>query len=62
MFLHRPEMYDVEDHPGEAEVIVAKHRNGPTGIVRLTFKKQFMQFHDFVAAEPDMPSFSDTGF
>jgi replicative DNA helicase len=62
MFLHRPEMYDVEDHPGEAEVIVAKHRNGPTGAVRLTFKKQFMQFQDFVAAEPDMPSFSDAGF
>src|SRR5262245_2455635 len=62
MFLHRPEMYDPEDHPGEAEVIVAKHRNGPTGIVRLTFKKQFMQFQDFVAAEPDMPSFSDGEF
>lgn len=62
MFLHRPEMYDVEDHPGEAEVIVAKHRNGPTGIVRLAFKKQFMQFQDFVAAEPDMPNFSDGGF
>ena len=62
MFLHRPEMYDPEDHPGEAEVIVAKHRNGPTGIVRLTFKKQFMQFQDFVAAEPDIPSFSDSGF
>jgi replicative DNA helicase len=62
MFLHRPEMYDPEDHPGEAEVIVAKHRNGPTGIVRLTFKKQHMQFQDFVAAEPDMPNFSDSGF
>ena len=62
MFLHRPEMYDPEDHPGEAEVIVAKHRNGPTGICRLSFKKQYMQFEDFVAAEPDMPSFSDGGF
>lgn len=48
MFLHRPEMYDPEDRPGEAEVIVAKHRNGPTGLVRLGFKKQFMQFEDFV--------------
>jgi replicative DNA helicase len=48
MFLHRPEMYDPEDRPGEAEVIVAKHRNGPTGIIRLGFKKQFMQFEDFV--------------
>ncbi|MSR57375.1 MAG: replicative DNA helicase [Planctomycetaceae bacterium] len=51
MFLHRPEMYDPEDRPGEAEVIVAKHRNGPTGMIRLGFKKQCMQFEDFVALE-----------
>lgn len=48
MFLHRPEMYDPEDSPGLAEIIVAKHRNGPTGIIKLGFKKQFMQFEDFV--------------
>jgi replicative DNA helicase len=59
MFLHRPEMYDPEDHPGEAEVIVAKHRNGPTGIVKLSFKKQFMKFDDFTGPDMDMPSFSD---
>ena len=35
LFLHRPDAYDPEDRPGEAEVVVAKHRNGPTGIVRL---------------------------
>src|SRR5579872_5403877 len=62
MFLHRPEMYDPEDRPGEAEVIVAKHRNGPTGIVRLSFKKQHMQFQDYVGPDIDMPSFSDGGF
>ena len=62
MFLHRPEMYDPADHPGEAEVVVAKHRNGPTGIVKLTFKKQFMQFEDFVGQNMDMPTFNDSGF
>jgi replicative DNA helicase len=31
MFLHRPDAYDPEDRPGEAEIIVAKHRSGPTG-------------------------------
>lgn len=62
MFLHRPEMYDPADHPGEAEVVVAKHRNGPTGIVRLNFKKQFMQFEDFVGPNMDMPNFSGDGF
>ena len=61
MFLHRPEMYDPADHPGEAEVVVAKHRNGPTGIVRLTFKKQYMQFQDFSGPDMDMPSF-ESGF
>jgi replicative DNA helicase len=51
MFLHRPEMYDPEDSPGVAEIIVAKHRNGPTGIVKLGFKRQFMRFEDYVPLE-----------
>lgn len=59
MFLHRPEMYNVEDHPGEAEVIVAKHRNGPTGIVKLTFEKQYLRFQDFVNDGPSMPDFHE---
>jgi replicative DNA helicase len=62
MFLHRPEMYDPADHPGEAEIVVAKHRNGPTGIVRLAFKRQHMQFEDFVGPNMDMPNFNDGGF
>ena len=47
MFLHRPDAYDPEDRPGEAEVIVAKHRSGPTGMVRLTWRKEFMRFEDY---------------
>jgi replicative DNA helicase len=64
MFLHRPEMYNPEDHPGEAEVIVAKHRNGPTGIVKLNFEKQYLRFQDFVSEGPSMPDFheSSSGF
>ena len=55
-------MYDPEDHPGEAEVIVAKHRNGPTGIIRLGFKKEFMQFQDYVPLdEPEGGYFSEGG-
>lgn len=60
MFLHRPEMYNVEDHPGEAEVIVAKHRNGPTGIVKLNFEKQYLRFQDFVSEGPSMPDFHES--
>jgi len=47
MFLHRPDAYDPDDRPGEAEVIIAKHRNGPTGIVRLTWRSEFMRFENF---------------
>ncbi len=47
MFLHRPDQYDPEDRPGEAEVIIAKHRSGPTGIVRLTWRKEFMRFENY---------------
>jgi len=47
MFLHRPEAYDPADKPGLAELIVAKHRNGPTGIVPLTWRKECMRFENF---------------
>ncbi|HEU5305159.1 MAG TPA: replicative DNA helicase, partial [Gemmatimonadales bacterium] len=49
IFIHRPEMYQREDSEGNsleglAEVIVGKHRNGPTGTVDLYFHKQFTRF------------------
>jgi replicative DNA helicase len=47
MFLHRPEAYDPEDRPGEAELIIAKNRNGPTGIVTLTWVKESMRFENY---------------
>lgn len=53
MFLHRPEMYDATDRPGEADVIVAKHRNGPTGEVKLQFEKQFMVFRNLAGHTPN---------
>lgn len=53
MFLHRPDAYDPEDQPGLAEVVIAKHRSGPTGIVNLTWKRESMRFVDFSnMAEP----------
>lgn len=54
MFLHRPDAYDPEDQPGFAEIIIAKHRSGPTGIVPLTWRKEMMKFLDHSArSEPD---------
>lgn len=45
MFIYREEMYKAtDDNRGQAELIVAKQRNGPTGIVRLVFKKEHTQF------------------
>jgi replicative DNA helicase len=46
LLLHRPEMYehDKPDLAGIAELIVGKHRNGPTGILRLHFEKSQMRF------------------
>lgn len=35
--VHRPEYYDREERPGEADVILAKHRNGPTDTFALAF-------------------------
>ncbi|MDR3141571.1 MAG: replicative DNA helicase [Tannerellaceae bacterium] len=49
-FIHRPEYYKItEDEKGNsliglAEIIIAKHRNGATGDVRLRFKSEFAKF------------------
>ena len=45
MFIYRDDVYH-RDSPdrGQAEIIVSKHRNGPTGITRLAFLEQFTRF------------------
>ena len=45
LFIYREELYDPEtDKKGIAEIHVAKHRNGPTGIVPLRFFKSTTRF------------------
>lgn len=45
MFLYRDEFYNPDtEHKGEAELILAKHRNGPTGTVHLAFMNQYTKF------------------
>ena len=45
MFIYRDEVYNPDSESrGEAEVIVAKHRNGPTGTVRLAFLTNYTKF------------------
>jgi replicative DNA helicase len=52
MMIYRPEYYDPNTSDrGIAEVIIAKHRNGPTGTVRLLFESQYTQFRNL--ADPN---------
>jgi replicative DNA helicase len=48
MFIYREEYYDKEsERPGEADIIIAKHRNGPVGEVVLTFQKEYPKFMNY---------------
>ena len=50
IFLYRPWVYTQEDDDrGKAEIIVAKQRNGPTGIVEATFIDRFAKFENMSA-------------
>ena len=55
MFVYRDEYYNPEDteSAGIAEVILAKHRNGATGIEKLAFQKRYAKFADLAAAADD---------
>lgn len=44
--VHRPDFYDKEDRPGEADIIMAKHRNGPTDTFHLAFLGATSKFKD----------------
>lgn len=45
MFIHRDEYYNNDsEQKGIAEIIIAKHRNGATGTVELSFRKEFVKF------------------
>jgi replicative DNA helicase len=68
MFVHRPETYNIMESKddegiilpteGMAEIVIGKQRNGPTGIVRLAFKKEYAGFERLapVSFEPIMPA------
>lgn len=47
MFLYRDEVYnEATEYPNQAEIIVAKHRNGPTDTITLFFEKSLTKFMD----------------
>ena len=52
IFLYRPWIYTQDDEDeGKAEIIVAKQRNGPTGLVEATFISRFARFENLSMAE-----------
>ena len=66
MFIYRPDVYETPEQwqdrhpdaaPGEqargiAQLIVAKHRNGPTGAVSVRFRDRVASFQDLILREP----------
>jgi replicative DNA helicase len=57
MFIYRDEIYNKDEgnpERGQAEIILAKHRNGPTGTAKLKFFGQYTRF-DNLASPTDIP-------
>ena len=65
MFIHRPDYYGTEDEgavPGQAQIIIAKHRNGSTDVVPMIFRKNEARFMDaneggFIVPEDDVEEY-----
>jgi replicative DNA helicase len=58
IFVHRPEMFGIQEQDGEpteglAEIIIGKQRNGPTDTVKLQFIKHYARFQSRASYRPD---------
>jgi replicative DNA helicase len=57
IFIYRDDYYHPENsdqpsaRPGEADLIIAKNRNGPVGTVTLTFRPEYPRFMNYSSAE-----------
>ncbi len=52
LLLHRADYYEEDKRPGEADIIVAKHRNGETRTLPVAFQGHFVRFHDLAREAP----------
>jgi replicative DNA helicase len=58
-FIYRDDYYNKEsERPGEADLIIAKHRNGPIGEVALSFMPRYPKFSTLYRE----PAYGDPGF
>jgi replicative DNA helicase len=61
IFVYRPEFYGIEKFKdgapseGAAEIVLSKHRNGPTGDLRLTFIKDYARFENMEFIHKEIP-------
>jgi replicative DNA helicase len=54
MFIYRDELYNKEsDKKGIAEIHIAKHRNGPVGVVNMRFDAATTRFSDLTYRTPE---------
>jgi replicative DNA helicase len=55
MFLYRDSVYnEASETPNQADVIIAKHRNGPTGTISLFFDERLTKFMDAATRSIDL--------
>ncbi len=58
MFIYRDEVYNEDtERPNQADIIVAKHRNGPVGTVSLYFRKELTQFANLRQTDIDLSGY-----
>jgi replicative DNA helicase len=54
IFIYRDEVYNKDSKDqGVAEIIIAKQRNGPVGVLRLAFLKPLTRFENLAAGDYD---------
>jgi replicative DNA helicase len=57
ILLHREDLYDSQNRSGEADLIVAKHRNGPTRTITVSAQLHLARFTDMAASFPTQENF-----
>jgi replicative DNA helicase len=56
ILLHRDDLYDSQMRQGEADLIIAKHRNGPTRTITVASQLHFARFSDMAPSFTPAPS------